>query len=120
MEKTEMMKKYEEETRNDAIEVPDDGIPCATIWYIDYLEAKSTAYDKLVDDDFVTKIKELIESMPEDTEWWCPNCGVTECSCDGRCTQCGCLLDESQPESLKDFFKSLFERFILPNGDNHV
>ncbi|MFA5452820.1 MAG: hypothetical protein WC248_04555 [Candidatus Methanomethylophilaceae archaeon] len=87
---------------------------------VDKLEAKSTAYDKLVDDDFVTKIKELIESMPEDTEWWCPNCGVTECSCDGRCTQCGCLLDESQPKSLKDFFKSLFERFILPNGDNHV
>ena len=40
----------------------------------------------------------LLDSLPENDEWWCPYCGTTDCTFDGRCDKCGTPIEEIQPD----------------------
>jgi hypothetical protein len=48
MEKTELMKRFENETQMDSLYVPDDGHDAYTYWYVEWLEAKAEVYDRLM------------------------------------------------------------------------
>ena len=41
----------------------------------------------------------FLDSLPPDNEWWCPYCGTTDCTFDGRCDKCGTPIEENQPDT---------------------
>jgi rubrerythrin len=117
MEKSEMMKKFEAETGKEAIdyltEYPFDD-------YTRWLEAKAAAYDRLMSalTSILTKAKEVENLSPSNVDWWCPNCGTTSCTYDGRCTKCGAEIEQFQVEPFKDSLHELIDGLlsVLPDG----
>lgn len=50
--------------------------------------------------DLLALIIEPFDDIPTEG-WWCPECGVTDCTYDGRCAnpQCGINIEDKQPDS---------------------
>lgn len=84
-------------------------------------QAKAEAYDRLMSGGLKTiikTIKEFISTIPDSDVWWCPNCGETECSADGRCVNCGLYIDtpDIEAEKIKNTFTLLLDSLTLPDG----
>jgi len=41
----------------------------------------------------------FLDSLPSNDEWWCPYCGTTGCTFNGRCDKCGTPIEENQPDT---------------------
>lgn len=87
---------------------------------IDELQAKAAAYDRLMSalTSILTKAKEVENLSPSNVDWWCPNCGTTSCTNDGRCTKCGAEIEQFQVEPFKDSLHELIDGLlsVLPDG----
>jgi YgiT-type zinc finger domain-containing protein len=89
-------------------------------YMISQLEAKAKAYDRLMSGGLKTiikTIKEFISTIPDSDVWWCPNCGETECSSNGRCVNCGLYIDtpDIEAEKIKNTFTLLLDSLTLPD-----
>ena len=85
-----------------------------------YLLNKAAAYDRLMSalTSILTKAKEVENLSPSNVDWWCPNCGTTSCTYDGRCTKCGAEIEQFQVEPFKDSLHELIDGLlsVLPDG----
>ena len=129
MEKTEMMLEYEARTGLNSTRVVGDhwcSEEAHTDDYVDDLEerlieaeAKAAAYDRLMSalTSILTKAKEVEDLSPSNVDWWCPDCGTTSCTNDGRCTKCGAEIEQFQVEPFKDSLHELIDGLlsVLPD-----
>jgi len=86
------------------------------IWLSQLEESKSkaAAYDRLMSalTSILTKAKEVENLSPSNVDWWCPNCGTTSCTYDGRCTKCGAEIEQFQVEPFKDSLHELIDGLL--------